>query len=108
MNKTTPAKTTGICKVGKHDQCSGSLQKMAGGGPCGCPCHIGQWTAQRVKDELPDVDILVDNKLYRMIVRGRQLPFAHVQPFDVGSAVVYEFSWQTIADCLNKGVPLRG
>ena len=99
---------TGLCKCEHHAQCAGSFHKMAGGGACDCPCHAGQWTAQRVKEELPDVDILVDGRVYHMIVRGRQLPFAHVQPFDVGSAVVYEFSWQTIADCLNKGVPLRG
>lgn len=65
------------------------------------------WTVERVKDELPDVQVLVDGKSYRMIVRGRKLPFAQVRPFEVGSAVQYEFAWSTIADCLNRGVPLR-
>jgi hypothetical protein len=88
------------------------------GTPCPQPCSacvdecdpqfiVEHWTVQRVKDELPDVDILVDGRKYCMTVYGRQLQFAIVRPFECGSAVEYTFSWQTIADCLNKGVPLR-
>lgn len=64
------------------------------------------WTVQRVKDELPIVQVKVDGRVYEMGVYGRQLRFPSVRPFEYGSAVSYEFAWETIVHSLNTGKPL--
>jgi hypothetical protein len=98
-------KITGLCKAGHHAQCTGTLHRLAGGGPCGCSCHAGEWTAQRVKDELPEVPVKLDCGLIAQgKVSGRLNQFATVTFASYGRL---EFAWQTIADCLNRGVPLR-
>ena len=80
----------------RHFQCVGKHDKK-------CPNF---WTAHRVKDELPDVTIRVGKTVYPGVVAGRLLPFAKVC-FADGCGATMEFAWETIAECLNRGVPLR-
>jgi hypothetical protein len=61
------------------------------------------WTAQRVRDELPAVDVFFNGKPYHGVVKGRQNDFATVYFEDW----YWDWAWQTVADALNKGVPLR-
>ena len=70
------------------------------------------WTVQRVKDELPDVEVQSKDYQGKPIttkcrVHGRMNKFATVRPFYLGSAKFWEYSWQTICDCLNSDRPLR-
>jgi len=65
------------------------------------------WTAERVRKELPAVNVLIDGHIYEMGVYGRLCEFAGVRPFEYGSAVCYTFAWETIAHSLNTGKPLR-
>ncbi len=62
------------------------------------------WTAQRVKDELPRVDVLLNGKLLPGRVLGRMNRFATVH---FGNHMYFEWAWDTIASCLNRRVPLR-
>ena len=65
------------------------------------------WTAAKVREELPDVQVRwSDGKVYTFVVRGRLLRYASVRPFDIGSAVQLQYSWDTIAASLNSGKPL--
>lgn len=63
------------------------------------------WTAELVKEHLPDVMVLdEDGKKHTAIVRGRLLPFAGVN-FDNGRNI--EVAWATIARVLNNGGAVR-
>ena len=73
----------------------------------------GLWTARRVREELPDVQVMF-RKLgvpcyIHCVVRGRKNRFATVRPFHIGSwSVSWEFAWDTIAHSMNTGEALRG
>jgi hypothetical protein len=41
-------KITGLCRGGHHAQCTGTLHRLSGGGPCGCPCHANQRLAEQL------------------------------------------------------------
>jgi hypothetical protein len=104
---TATPKTTGLCKAGMHRECTGSLHRLAGGGPCGCSCHSDKWTALRVREEMPDVMVLDERtgQTLKAKLSGRLNRFATVMVYDHPWSG--EFAWETIADCLNRGVPLR-
>ncbi len=64
------------------------------------------WTAERVKEELPNVSVLVEShNLARGWVHGRSLDFAEV--FLPSDGRHFQFAWDTIAKSLNSGKPLR-
>ena len=66
------------------------------------------WTVERVKEELPEVKVLIGKKtVVDGAVRGRKMPFAGVMFSNNGVFVTAEYAWQTIVDCLNDGRPLR-
>jgi hypothetical protein len=62
------------------------------------------WTATKVREELPDVQVKVGKTVYAAKVRGRKNAFASVLWGQTSSA---EFAWQTIANCLNNERPLQ-
>jgi hypothetical protein len=62
------------------------------------------WTAAKVRDELPDVQVKVGKTVYTGKVRGRKNAFAGVHWGPTSSA---EWAWQTIANALNNGRPLQ-
>lgn len=68
-----------------------------------------EWTVERVKQELPDVTILIKEgmvaKKYLAVVVGRRNAFATVR---VPNGMDIEFAWETIANALNNNRPLRG
>lgn len=66
---------------------------------------VVEWTVQRVKDELPSVEIQTEYGLLKARVTGRLCQFATVSIYD--KPWYTSFAWETIADCLNRGVPLR-
>jgi hypothetical protein len=73
------------------------------------------WTAQRVRDELPDVDVKIGKKVLRARLSGRLNAFATVSVTNSGTPrrgwqlfMDWHFSWDTIARCLNSGKPLIG
>jgi hypothetical protein len=61
------------------------------------------WTVDRIKEELPDVCMLVNKQVVTARVLGRKLPFARVY---LPCGQVYEFGWQTICNALNTGLTL--
>lgn len=62
------------------------------------------WTIERVKEELPKVQVKMNAKLIVTgKVAGRRLNFASVY---VGDVFVGEYAWQTIANALNNNKPL--
>ena len=63
-----------------------------------------EWTVQRVKEELPEVDVLLNGHVCHGKVLGRMNQFATVH---FGNWLYFEWAWETIASCLNRGVPLR-
>ena len=64
------------------------------------------WTVARVKEELPDVQVMHHGKVVTMQVRGRKLGFAFVSTF-MDTSVSLEYAWSTVARSLNTGRPLR-
>ena len=66
---------------------------------------VFMWTAETVKEQLPDAEIkLPGGQVILCKVRGRKRQFAQVV---AGDGLVYEFAWKTIADSLNRGTCLR-
>lgn len=65
------------------------------------------WTPLRVREELPDVMVLDERtgQTLKAKLSGRINRFATVMVY--GHPWSAEFAWDTIADCLNRGVPLR-
>lgn len=64
------------------------------------------WTAEKVKRELPEVQVRLPNgKIVDAVVRGRNNRFATVGTIDLNHS--WEFAWKTIAWALNGGTPLR-
>jgi hypothetical protein len=65
-----------------------------------------RWTPERVKEELPDVQVrLADRRtIVTGNVRGRKLQFAVVYLPDDRRE---EFAWSTLANSLNNGTPLQ-
>jgi hypothetical protein len=71
------------------------------------------WTVERVKEELPDVTVKLDGRIHPASVSGRKNAFATVTiETDEKRAGVpiclqpFEFSWETITNCLNGNRPL--
>ncbi len=64
------------------------------------------WTPNRVKDELPEVDVKVGKEIVKGQVGGRKLPFAGVWFSVNGVPLRGEYAWATIANALNKKQPL--
>jgi hypothetical protein len=62
------------------------------------------WTAAKVREELPDVQVKVGKVIYNARVRGRKNQFATIF---WGPSYSAEFAWQTIANCLNNNRPLQ-
>lgn len=69
------------------------------------------WTTDRVRKELPGVQVRFrlagQAHIVPCVVRGRRERFAVVMPYEIGSAVVWRFSWAAIAYSLNSGRPLE-
>lgn len=62
------------------------------------------WTIERVKEELPKVQVKMNAKLVVTgRVTGRKLDFAGVY---VGDVFMGEYAWQTIVNALNNNKPL--
>ena len=65
-----------------------------------------EWTVKKVKDELPNVSILLkDGRVETGWVGGKAEAFGVV--FIPSMAVGIEFSWSTIAKALNDGTYLQ-
>lgn len=75
------------------------------------------WTAQLVRDRLPDVDVLL-SPCCRIHTRTRLVTersigwlagrFNHFATLSVdGTRESYEVSWETLAHCLNVGQPVQ-
>jgi hypothetical protein len=71
------------------------------------------WTPERVRKELPQVQVLVNGKILPGRTSGRLNQFATVTvdnhgTLHRGNRPWYDFSyaWETIAGALNKGTPL--
>ena len=62
------------------------------------------WTAARVRDELPDVKIDFNGRIYPAIVRGRLCEFAGVIVPETGLRC--DVAWETVAHCLNANRPI--
>ena len=79
------------------------------------------WTAQTVRQDLPDVRVKVDTVCFRDNpawakptgrimtgqVRGRLYEFATVSIYGYAYPQ-WQFSWESIANSLNSGKPLEG
>lgn len=65
------------------------------------------WTAEKVRQELPDVKIVYNNNTHMGYVRGRRNIFASVFFYANGHPLECECSWETIANCLNNSKPIR-
>jgi hypothetical protein len=64
------------------------------------------WTVARVKDELPLVTVVDERGVEHVgTVRGRMLQ--HAMVYWHGWQRGEEWAWQTIANALNNGRPLR-
>lgn len=71
---------------------------------------VAEWTVEKAKELLPDIQVKVGEKLYLAKVGGRKNPFAGVQLYDEdknrpGGPI--EYSWEAIVRSLNTGKPLR-
>ena len=64
------------------------------------------WTADKVRAELPDVDVDWRGIVRVGRVRGRLNKFATVY-LEAFPEVQTEYSWETIARCLNGGMVLN-
>lgn len=62
------------------------------------------WTAQSVRDQLPDVTVQLLNSVFPARVTGRKLPFAEIV---LPSGPVFSVAWETVARCLNESKPIR-
>ena len=62
-----------------------------------------EWTAERVRRELPRISCLMDGRKVIGSIAGRSLAWAtvHLEGMESGSGFV--FSWSTLAHCLNTG-----
>ena len=63
-----------------------------------------KWTADRVRQELPNVRVRVGNRVSFAVVRGRELPFASVKCDEFPGT--FQRSWETIARCLEDNRPI--
>ena len=63
------------------------------------------WTIDKVKEDLPDVRVLVKGKEYRGRVSGRRLDFPVVSVPEIG--VHEEFSWAAICRAINDNYCLK-
>lgn len=63
------------------------------------------WTVQKVKDELPDVQLKTKHRgpVVTAHVRGRKNQFATVFVGDFSC----EVAWSTLAHCLNTNTPVQ-
>lgn len=65
------------------------------------------WTIDRAIREMPSVRIRIRGKVETGRLSGKSLPFPRVSVNrGKGERESYEFSWETIAHCLNAQVPL--
>lgn len=62
------------------------------------------WTPQLVREALPIVQIVDRGQRIHGVIKGRLNPVATVYWGSHGCA---EYAWETIADALNHGRPLR-
>lgn len=73
----------------------------------GSPAFVNYpaWTADSVREQLPDVRCLFDGREYPGTVRGRKLEFAQVH---INNGPLHcEFTWSAIAHSLNRNAPLN-
>lgn len=61
------------------------------------------WTIERVKEELPDIDIDLNGKIEKARISGRKEKFATVTTGDHS----FQYAWSTITNVLNEKRPLR-
>ena len=62
------------------------------------------WTIDRVKEELPFVQVNLNGDISNGAVFGRQLQFARVAHMKTG--MVCDVAWSTIVNCLNGNRPI--
>lgn len=66
------------------------------------------WTADRVRKELPNVPVLLNNQEYATgVIAGRLNRFAAVRLDSEPTGATWEVSWDTLASILNRGGVLR-
>jgi len=63
------------------------------------------WTVESVKEELPDVKIIINGKVHIGQVRGRKNRFAGVHSSDYMAN--WQYSWSAIVNSLNHDRPLK-
>ena len=66
--------------------------------------QLEAWTAESVKEKLPDVPVKFNGKVYIGRVLGRKNRFATVS---IDDGREWEWNWETIATALNNGWELR-
>jgi hypothetical protein len=71
---------------------------------CGTPITYEPWSAETVRQDLPDVKVKLDGRILDCRTCGRLNEFATV--FVHGYAMQWQFSWHAIAHSLNSGRPL--
>lgn len=62
-----------------------------------------EWTAARVREELPKISCLADGKKIVGTISGRCNKWATVHLDGMQPGNGYMFSWDTLANCLNSG-----
>lgn len=70
----------------------------------GTPITYSKWTADSVREDLPDVRVKVMGEVKDARVCGRLNQFAMV--YLHGYPASWEFSWDAVAHSLNSGKPL--
>lgn len=72
----------------------------------GCDGAAGEWTVERVKEELPAVKVYNRETREESLwdVRGRLLAFPKITNQATGETC--EVAWETLVTCLNVGRPL--
>lgn len=65
------------------------------------------WTPDRVRDELPEIVLLVGGTECPARITGRLNRFATVRTRCDGAGYECEAAWSTLAKCLNENKPLR-
>jgi hypothetical protein len=66
-----------------------------------------KWTAAKVREELPQVQIHLNGRVFNANVSGRRNAFATVWTREPGFEFSVDVSWNTLARCLNSGHPVQ-
>ena len=74
----------------------------------GTPITYAPWSAYKVREELPDVQVNHNGSILDCRVAGRLNSYATVFSSTGSAFPRWQFSWEAIANSLNSGRPLNG